>query len=72
MGSSNSTPPSQPDGVTANAASHTLQQEVVTPRKESNGKTMIQAYPAHHELDRHARLGVPEFSGEQKPDVFLD
>lgn len=73
VGSFNSIPsPSLPIEVLANDASHTLQEEVTTRRKESNKQTLTQAYSTHHELSRYARIDVPDFSGEHNIDAFLD
>lgn len=73
MGSPNSTPsPSLHIEVLANNTSHTLQHEVIFIRQEQNPRIMNHKGNIHYEMDRLARLDVPDFNGDKDPDIYLD
>lgn len=55
-----------------NEVSHQYQHEVIPTRRKLNGWAVTQQSATHHELDRNARLDVPDFSGDQNIEVFLD
>lgn len=69
-GSSNSIIP--PLHNTTQEDSHIKQHEVIPLRTEQNHRIVNHRYVVHHEVERDAKIDVPNFSGEHNTNAFLD
>lgn len=68
-GQSNSTPHGQ---TIVRDSYHMIQHEVIHAKQEQNHKVVNQPDVTQHEVDRHIRMDVPNFDGEQRVHVFFD
>lgn len=69
-GSSNSTLP--PIQNITQEVSHMKQHGVIPPTMKQNHKIVNQRDGIHHDVERHVRIEVFDFSGEHNTNAFLD